>query len=68
MAKPNMSKMRPRMATCGACGSERVVDAFMKRSLDSQFTARPKEATDSFYCGCQNDSELDGYHPGQGFD
>ena len=47
----------PRRAICGACGSEREVTEFMKRDRDSQFTPRPGEPFDRFYCGCQNDDD-----------
>jgi hypothetical protein len=46
-----------RVATCGACGTERQVDSHMRRDLDSQFTPRPHKSTDTFYCGCQDQSE-----------
>lgn len=46
-----------RLATCGACGCERLVDAYMVRNESSQYTARPAAGTDLFYCGCQNDDE-----------
>lgn len=45
----------PRLATCGACGSEHEVTSFMQNNLDNQFTARPTKATDSFYCRCQDE-------------
>ena len=45
-----------RLATCGACGTEREVSPHMFRYREEyQFTPRPKEPTDSFYCGCQHD-------------
>lgn len=50
------------MATCGACGNERPVTSYMRRERDSQFQARPKETTDSFYCRCQ-DQDADGLEP-----
>jgi hypothetical protein len=58
-----------RKATCGACGSERVVDDFMRRTPDMQFRARPTEPTDEFYCHCQDDDDGSyGDNPGQGYD
>lgn len=48
-----------RKAECGACGTERVVTNFMKRDFDQQFLARPDDATDRFYCGCQDDDPFD---------
>lgn len=54
MAKVDMDKM-VRKATCGACGTERVVDSYMKRTPELQFKRRPDEPTDVFYCGCQDD-------------
>jgi hypothetical protein len=44
-----------RKATCGACGFERDVGPYMKRH--AQYTPRPTEVTDSFYCGCQDQSD-----------
>ena len=46
-----------RMARCGACGTERIVTDFMRRDRDSQFTAKPHEPMDEFYCGCQHDPD-----------
>lgn len=43
-----------RLATCGACGCERVVDDWM-RNAKNQFKTCPEQATDQFYCGCQDD-------------
>jgi hypothetical protein len=43
-----------RSATCGACGTERAVNGFMRRDRDQQFKPRPTEPTDLFYCGCQD--------------
>lgn len=60
-------RRRTRHATCGACGTEREVTDFMRKDFDSQFTPRPNETTDSFYCGCQNDDDID-CPPGLGFD
>lgn len=45
----------PRLARCGACGSEREIDDFMRAHM--QFQARPNEPMDVFYCGCQHDPE-----------
>lgn len=58
-----------RKATCGACGTERTVDAFMRNDRDSQFVARPDQPTDQFYCRCQDDDDGSyGDNPGQGYD
>lgn len=46
-----------RRAMCGACGGERTVDDYMRRTPESQFTARPNETTDLYYCGCQDDPD-----------
>jgi hypothetical protein len=43
-----------RLATCGACGAERPVTPRLRKHLYAQFTPRPKEPTDSFYCGCED--------------
>lgn len=49
-----MDKM-VRKATCGACGTERVVDWYLRRTPELQFKRRPDEPADVFYCGCQDD-------------
>lgn len=49
---------RPRHARCGACGSERQVDGYMRRHPSMQYQARPTETLDVFYCGCQDDPWL----------
>ena len=59
--------MPPRYATCGACGCEREVTPFMKRDPEQQFRPRPRERTDQFYCGCQNDDDLEFENPRQGY-
>ncbi|HSN25118.1 MAG TPA: hypothetical protein VLT45_02500 [Kofleriaceae bacterium] len=47
-----------RLAECGACRCQRLVTDFMRHDPDQQFTARPEQPFDDFYCGCQNDDDL----------
>jgi hypothetical protein len=56
-----------RLAACGACGHERPVTNFMRRDPHQQFKAKPREAMDQFYCGCQNDDNDDEWPPRERF-
>lgn len=44
--------LKVREATCGACGCTEELNTLMR-----QFTARPDQDTDMFYCGCQDDHD-----------
>lgn len=52
-----LSWLKRRYATCGACGTEWEVEMYMRTDREYQFTPRPEQRTDEFYCGCQADHD-----------